>query len=72
MEELRVHDVPCSLYIAAHKRAFSSRGSILALYTRFNDSVKQLVDEWWPRIEDSRFAKPRRHPALSSQSTPRP
>ena len=55
MEELRVHDVPCSLYIAAHKRAFfEPRPGTLALYTRFNDSVKQLVDEWWPRIEDSR------------------
>src|SRR5439155_24014042 len=55
MEELRVHDVPRSLYISAHKRAFvEPRPGTLALYTRFNDSVKQVVDEWWPRIEDSR------------------
>jgi hypothetical protein len=55
IEELRIHDVPQSLYIAAHKRAFfEPRPGTLALYTRFNDPVKQLVGEWWPRIEDSR------------------
>ena len=53
--ELRVHDVPRSLYFAAHKRAFfEPRAGTLALYARFNEPIKTLVDEWWERIEDSR------------------
>lgn len=55
VEELRVHGVPRSLYAAAHKRAFfEPRAGTLALYERFNEPVKALVREWWPRIEDSR------------------
>ena len=53
--ELRVHDAPLSLYLNAHKRAFfEPRPGTLALYERFNERVKQLVAEWWERIEDSR------------------
>ena len=53
--ELRVHNAPLSLYLNAHKEAFfEPRSGTLALYERFNDSVKELVAEWWERIEDSR------------------
>ena len=52
---LRLHDVPRSLYDAAHKRAFfEPRAGTLALYRRFNERIKALVNEWWERIEDSR------------------
>ncbi|MEI6278288.1 MAG: hypothetical protein WCQ16_02750 [Verrucomicrobiae bacterium] len=54
-EELRVHSVPRGLYVDAHKRAFfEPRPGTLALFDRFNAPVKQLVSEWWTRIEDSR------------------
>jgi hypothetical protein len=53
--ELRVHDTPLSLYLNAHKEAFfEPRAGTLALYERFNEKVKELVAEWWERIEDSR------------------
>ena len=53
--ELRVHDTPLSLYLNAHKNAFfEPRPGTLALYERFNEKVKELVAEWWERIEDSR------------------
>ena len=53
--ELRVHNAPLSLYLGAHKEAFfEPRPGTLALYERFNDKVKELVGEWWERIEDSR------------------
>lgn len=53
--ELRVHDAPLSLYLSAHKKAFfEPRRGTLALYERFNGRIKELVDEWWERIEDSR------------------
>ena len=53
--ELRVHDAPLSLYLGAHKEAiFEPRPGTLALYDRFNERVKELVAEWWERIEDSR------------------
>ena len=53
--ELRVHDAPLSLYLGAHKEAFfEPRPGTLALYQRFSDKVKELVAEWWKRIEDSR------------------
>jgi hypothetical protein len=53
--ELRVHDAPLSLYLAAHKEAFfEPRAGTIALYERFNEKVKELVAEWWERIEDSR------------------
>jgi hypothetical protein len=55
VNELRVHDVPRSFYVAAHKRAFfEPRAATLALYGRFNEQVKELVKTWWDRIEDSR------------------
>ncbi len=54
-QELRVHDVHTSLYLNAHKRAFfEPRPGTVALYERFNEKVKELVAEWWDRIEDSR------------------
>ena len=53
--ELRIHEAPLSLYANAHKRAFfEPRPCTLALYDRFNEPVKRLVDEWWRKIEDSR------------------
>ena len=53
--ELRVHDVPLELPMDAHKRVFfEPRAGTLALFDRFNQPVKDLVDEWWDRIEDSR------------------
>ena len=53
--ELRVHNAPLSLYLNAHKEAFfEPRPGTLALYERFNERVKELVEEWWERIEDSR------------------
>ncbi len=57
--ELRVHEIPLSLYREAHKEAFfEPRSGTLALYERFNEKIKHLVTEWWERIEDSReFAK---------------
>jgi len=53
--ELRVHDLPLALPLAAHKRVFfEPRHGTLALFDRFNQQVKNLVEEWWERIEDSR------------------
>ncbi len=53
--ELRVHDLPLALPLAAHKRVFfEPRPGTLTLFARFNESVKKLVDDWWPKIEDSR------------------
>jgi hypothetical protein len=51
---LRVHRVPVALYRAVHKRAFfEPRPGTLRLFARFNEPVKRLVAEWWPRIETS-------------------
>ena len=45
----------CPIYVAAHKRVFfEPRAGTLALYRRFNEPVKELINEWWDRIEDSR------------------
>jgi hypothetical protein len=53
-DTLRVHRVPVALYRAAHKRAFfEPRPGTLRLFARFNEPVKRLVAEWWPRIETS-------------------
>ncbi len=53
-DTLRVHRVPVALYRAAHKRAFfEPRPGTLRLFARFNEPVKQLVADWWPRIETS-------------------
>ncbi|MEO8425547.1 MAG: Eco57I restriction-modification methylase domain-containing protein [Verrucomicrobiota bacterium] len=53
-DTLRVHRVPTELYRLAHKRAFfEPRLGTLQLFEKFNEPVKQLVDEWWERIETS-------------------
>ena len=55
VNELRIHQVPLSLYIESHKRAFfEPRSGTLALFERFNERVKRLVAQWWEKIEDSR------------------
>jgi hypothetical protein len=55
LAELRVHDLPLALPLAAHKQVFfEPRPGTLTLFARFNEPVKQLVDTWWERIEDSR------------------
>jgi hypothetical protein len=51
---LRLHRVPAALYRAAHKRVFfEPRPGTLRLFESFNGPVKQLVREWWERIETS-------------------
>lgn len=51
---LRFHRVPGALYRAAHKQVFfEPRPGTLMLFERFNEPVKQLVAEWWGRIETS-------------------
>lgn len=53
-ETIRVHRVPAALYEAAHKRAFfEPRPGTLRLFEKFNKPVKDLVAEWWERIETS-------------------
>ena len=53
--ELRLHEVPLSLHAAAHKKVFfEPRPGTLHLFDRFNGKVKELVAEWWEKIEDSR------------------
>jgi hypothetical protein len=53
--ELRLHDVPLALYAAAHKQAFfEPLPGAIALHSRLNDKIKELVAEWWGRMEDSR------------------
>jgi len=53
--ELRIHEAPLALFTSAHKRVFfEPRPQALALYSRFNEPVKELVAEWWDKIEDSR------------------
>jgi hypothetical protein len=52
---LRVHDVPLAIPLDAHKRAFfEPRPGTLCLFERFNRQVKDLVADWWEKIEDSR------------------
>lgn len=55
---LRLHVAPQTIFAAAHKRVFfEPRPATLELFRRFNEPVKRLVAEWWPRIETSaRFA----------------
>ena len=51
---LRLHRVPAALYRAAHKRVFfEPRPGTLRLFEKFNSPVKQLVNEWWDRIDTS-------------------
>jgi hypothetical protein len=53
--ELRVHQVPLALYQEAHKRVFfEPQAGTLHLFERFNTRVKELVTEWWEKIENSR------------------
>lgn len=53
--DLRVHSVPADLYRRSHKRVFfEPRPATLQLHALFNDRVKELVAEWWEKIEDSR------------------
>ena len=52
---LRVHDIPLAIPLDAHKRVFfEPRPGTLRLFEKFNLPVKQLVAEWWEKIEDSR------------------
>ena len=52
---LRVHDVPLAIPLDAHKRVFfEPRPGTLRLFEQFNRQVKNLVAEWWEKIEDSR------------------
>jgi len=56
---LRLHSVPPSLYRDARGRAFfePSRPSI-ELFKRFNEPLKELLAEWWGRIDSSdRYAE---------------
>ncbi|MBI2844473.1 MAG: Eco57I restriction-modification methylase domain-containing protein [Armatimonadetes bacterium] len=51
---LRLHKAPLDLYRGAVKNAFfEPRPSVLKLYSRFNEQIKQLEAEWWDRIETS-------------------
>jgi hypothetical protein len=53
-KSLRLHRVPAALYQAAHKQIFfEPRQGTLKLFERFNETVKRLVEEWWPKIETS-------------------
>ncbi|MEW6666031.1 MAG: hypothetical protein AB1512_12520 [Thermodesulfobacteriota bacterium] len=53
-KSLRLHRVPAELYRASHKQVFfEPRHGTLNLFERFNEPVKRLVDEWWPKIETS-------------------
>ena len=71
--ELRVHDTPAALYLNAHKRAFfEPRPGTIALYDRLNDKVKDLVAEWWDRIEDSRAFAANLHALKAYHRTLRP
>ncbi|MCU0772344.1 MAG: Eco57I restriction-modification methylase domain-containing protein [Verrucomicrobia bacterium] len=65
-DTLRVHRVSAALYRDAHKRAFfEPRPGTLQMFEKFNEPVKQLVGEWWERIETSdKFAENRQ--AISS------
>jgi hypothetical protein len=51
---LRFHRVPSALWRDAHKQVFfEPRPGTLRLFEKFNEPVKQLVGEWWERIETS-------------------
>jgi hypothetical protein len=53
-KSLRLHRVPASLYQTAHKEVFfEPQHGTLTLFKRFNEPVKRLVEEWWPKIETS-------------------
>jgi len=72
-DTLRLHRVPVALYRAAHKRAFfEPRPGTLRLFARFNEPVKRLVAEWWPRIETSEKFTDNAAPIQAYQRTLRP
>ncbi|MBI3946387.1 MAG: Eco57I restriction-modification methylase domain-containing protein [Armatimonadetes bacterium] len=51
---LRVHEAPAALYRNALKGSFFEPSPpALALYRRYNEPVKALVEEWWEKIDDS-------------------
>ncbi len=53
-QTLRLHQVPAALFADAHKGVFfEPRPATLELFRRFNEPVKRLVAEWWPKIETS-------------------
>jgi predicted ABC-type ATPase len=53
-KSLRLHSVPAAFYVAAHRQVFfEPRHGTLNLFERFNEPVKRLVDQWWPKIETS-------------------
>jgi hypothetical protein len=53
-KSLRLHRVPSSLYRNVHKEVFfEPLHGTLKLFERFNEPVKRLVKEWWPKIETS-------------------
>ena len=58
--------MPSALYRAAHKQVFfEPRPGTLRLFEKFNEPVKELVGEWWARIETSqKFAD--NHAAISA------
>ena len=71
--ELRVHEVPLALYQGAHKRPFfEPRPGTLRLYERFNGTVRNLVDTWWERIENSRVFGENREAIRAYHRTLRP
>lgn len=73
VDDLRVHDVPHSIYITAHKRVFfEPRDSTLALFARFNESLKRLVEDWWEKIETSEKFAQNRATITTYQRTLRP
>lgn len=52
---LRYHSVPIRLYREAAREAFfEPRPPVLKLYERFNLRLKELAEEWWEKIDDSR------------------
>src|ERR1700720_964558 len=52
---LRYHEVPIGLFReAARKTFFEPRPTVLQLYEKYNSPLKDLADEWWQRIDDSR------------------
>ncbi len=62
--------VPLGVFRTAHKRAFfEPRSGTLKLFERFNPAVKDLVEEWWEKIETSeKFSAHRADIIASAQS----
>jgi Eco57I restriction-modification methylase len=51
---LRFHRVPSALWRDAHKRVFfEPRPGTLRLFEKFNEPVKELVGDWWQKVETS-------------------